>query len=103
MPSCWCMRFRSFRSSAPSGSSSNSTSGRLTIAREGDALLLAAGELARITLAEPFEANHGEGVRDTAFDFARRKPLAARTEGNVLNGGHVREERVLLKNRVDRP
>ena len=43
-----CSRWRSFRSSAPSGSSSSSTAGPLDErARDGDALGLAAGELAR--------------------------------------------------------
>ena len=35
-------------------------------------------------------------------DLARHKSLASRAEGDVLDGGHVREEGVLLKDGVDR-
>src|SRR5438105_13286573 len=83
--SCWiafsssCICLRSLRSSAPSGSSRRSTRGLLTSAREGDALLLATGELTRLALLHPFEADDAQDFADAAaqrlsVDRAPAKP-----------------------------
>ena len=100
-----CICFRSFRSSAPSGSSSSSTCG-LQHERAGqrDALLLAARELAGAGLlaaGQPDQLEHlgRPGVRISA---SATLPLA-QPEGDVLEHVQVREQRVVLEHGVDRP
>jgi len=61
-------------------------------ARERDALLLAAGELVRVAVAEAAEVDERE------HDRHARAPLAARqAEADVLGDRQVREERVILE------
>ena len=63
-------------------------------ARHRDALLLAARELARQAVVEPGEAEQGQLLLATATARSRGSPLAAQPVTDVLEHGHVREERV---------
>ena len=97
-----CISWRSLRSSAPSGSSSSSTLGRLTIARAsatrwrwppeswaGLRLLVASGG-ARARAPR----RRGGGAR--LLDLGDLEPVL-----DVLADRHVREQRVVLEDRVD--
>ena len=107
--SCWmrlsstCSCLRSLRSSAPSGSSSSSTAGRLTSARasatrccwppeswRGLRLASAASRRAR--------APRPRAARTSSFGDA----LALEAEGDVLLDAQVREQRVALEDGVGR-
>ncbi len=70
-------------------------------ARQGYALLLSAGKLARLALAKAFHAHGREHFLHavTAGGLA----LAARLKpvGDVLGHGHVREERIALEDDAD--
>ncbi len=98
-----CMRLRSFRSSALSGSSSSSSLGRFDQrARERDALLLAAGELARQPVRHAFQADQRRAPRDAQLAAPRHcDAAAARAVGDVVEHAHVRKQRVVLEHRVD--
>ena len=97
-----CISWRSLRSSAPSGSSSSSTCGRLTIdAGERDPLPLAARELHRLAVAEALEAHHLQHVGDLRRALAAVHALHLQPVADVLGDRHVREERVVLEDRVD--
>ena len=94
---------RSFLSSAPSGSSSSSTFGRLAMrAGKGDALALAARKLMRLALAELLELDQLEHVGDAVVDLGLRHAVLLKAEGDVLLDTHVREQRVGLEHHVDR-
>ncbi len=66
-------------------------------ARQGDALLLAARELARQALAELFEPHHAQRLGDLALDRSRIELPHAQAEGDVLRHGEMREEGIALE------
>ena len=71
-----CISWRSFRSSAPSGSSRSSTRGSVhERARERDALALAAGELHRLAAADVGEPHQLERLLARARRSSRGTPL----------------------------
>ena len=107
--SCWmcfssiCISWRSFRSKAPSGSSSNSTFGRIDErARERHTLALPPRELRRLPPAVFREPHHLERVGDPLAPLAPG-PAHHEAVGDVLLHGHVREQRVVLEHGVDVP
>jgi hypothetical protein len=63
--------------------------------------LLAAGHLPRLAVGHLPHLHHVERLGDAHRDLAPRDPLLAQTVGNVLGDGHVWEEAVVLKHRVD--
>src|SRR2546421_158989 len=63
----------------------------------GDSLALAAGELARLALQQVSEAQCLADTLDTAPDLASRRVPRPQAEGDVLEDGHVRIERVILE------
>src|SRR4029079_6729112 len=114
---CSCLRRR--RSSAPSGSASRSARGRVRSAPAGaarrwrraralderagerDALLLAAGELRGLALAEVAELDELERLADARLDLRLGDLLALEAEADVALHAEVREQRVGLEDRVD--
>src|SRR4051795_7261047 len=94
-----CISWRSFRSSAPSGSSSSSMRGRLTIARERDALALAARQLRRLARSVVVEADHGQRLAGAPAALGLRQLLDPQPVLDVLLHGHVREQGVILEDR----
>ncbi len=98
--SCICLR--SLRSSAPRGSSS-SKHARVIDERagDGDALLLAAGQLGRLALLDVGEADELERLHDARAQRVALDLAAPQPEGDVLVDGEMREERVALEDRVD--
>ena len=66
-----------------------------------DALALAAGERARLALEERLEVEDARGVLDAALDLVLRDLLDAEPEGDVLEDGEVRVERVALEDHRD--
>ena len=68
---------------------------------EGDALLLAAGELRRAAAGEAAHLHHVEGARDLGVDLGLGELADLQREGEVLADGHVREERVVLEHHAD--
>src|SRR6185295_9258868 len=92
--SCWmrfsstCICLRSLRSSAPRGSSRSSTAGRLMSARAS----------ATRWAGPPDELEH---LGDPALDLvAAEATLALEAERDVLVDGEVREQGVVLEDRV---
>ena len=70
-------------------------------ARERDALALAAGELHRLAAAEPGQPDAVRAPpRPARAARAARDALDAQPVLDVLRDGHVREERVVLEDRV---
>ena len=70
--------------------------------RQRDALALAAGELRRLARAEVAEAHHRERLLGAARGARSRGDLLdAQAVLDVLAHGHVREQRVVLEDRVD--
>ena len=70
-------------------------------AGDGDALLLAAGELVRLALFKALERHYLQHLRDALLDLLLRHLGDAQAEGDVLEHVQVREQRVLLEHRVD--
>ena len=70
-------------------------------AGERDALLLAAGELARPAPAEAFEPDQPQHLVDPALHVRLVDALAPQPEGDVVEDREVREERVALEDGVD--
>ena len=66
-------------------------------AGEGDALLLAARELARQALRVGVEPHEPQGLLGARGDLVLRQPAHLETEGDVLGDAHVREKRVALE------
>ncbi len=97
-----CISLRSLRSSAPSGSSRSSTVGSVDERPgERDALLLAARHLPRPPPLVARQADQRERLADPALllvlaDLALAQPVA-----DVLGHVHVREQGVVLEDRVD--
>jgi hypothetical protein len=71
--------------------------------RESDPLLLAAGDLPRLALAEAAQSDEVEHLLHPRSDHLPRLALAAQAEGDVLEQGQVGEERVALEDRVHVP
>ena len=72
-------------------------------ARQRDALLLAARELARLALRLGGEPDALELLAHPAAHLVLGDALAAQPEGDVVLDAQVREERVALEDRVGRP
>jgi len=66
-------------------------------AGEGNALLLAAGELGRAAVGIGFHADHGEGFGGAFFLIGFTEIANGEAEANVLHDGHVGPEGVTLK------
>ena len=98
-----CICRRSLRSSAPSGSSSSSTAGRLTIARASATRCCCPPEsCAGLRRAMPRRARPARGPpRPRVFTCLAAAP--AQAERDVLEDVEVREQRVALEDGVDRP
>src|SRR3954447_13199387 len=107
-----CISWRSFRSSAPSGSSRSRTRGSFTSARASatrwrwppascTGFLVAAGELHRLAVAECFEAHRRERPLHLDGALAAGDSLDAEAVADVLRDRHVREEGVVLEHGVD--
>ena len=65
------------------------------------ALLLTAGELARVPSSERAEPHQLEHPLDARPQLGRAHPAPAKTEGDVLEHGHVREQRVRLEDQPE--
>ncbi len=72
-------------------------------ARDGDALLLAAGELARIALLEASERDAGERRRHATLDLVPRDAPHPEAVADIAGDGEVRKERIALEDDADRP
>ena len=70
-------------------------------AAHGDALALAAGELARVAAEQRREAEDLGGGADAGLDLGLRRALQRQREGHVLGDGQVRVERVVLEHHGD--
>ena len=94
---------RSFRSSAPRGSSISSSRGsEHDRAGERDTLLLAPGELSRVAIPVLSAASRSRAPRRPARAISVPGDAAhLEREGDVLGGGHVREQRVVLEHHPD--
>ena len=97
-----CIEARKFLSSAENGSSSRRT---LRIdhqsARQRDALLLAAGKLARLAILVTRELDQRQRVRDPPLDFGLRHVAHLEAIADIGRDRHVREQRVILKHHAD--
>ena len=97
-----CISLRSFRSSAPSGSSSSSTRGTLTSARASATRCCWPPDSCRgLRPPYPVEADDAEHLLDLTLQLGAALALAAQPEGDVLEDRQVREERVALEDGVD--
>ena len=109
MPTCsWmrlssiCISLRSFRSSAPSGSSSSSTRGSVDQRpRQRDPLLLAAGEHRGRCLSRPGQLHQLERLARPRVALGLADAALLQPVGDVVQHRHVREQRVLLEDGVD--
>ncbi len=63
----------------------------------GDALPLAAGELARVAVQEFGDAEEPGGAHDAGFDLGRREFSRAQTEADILGHRHMRIKRIVLE------
>ena len=98
--SCICLR--SFRSSAPSGSSRRRTRGRFTSARaSATRCCWPPGELARLAPLEPGERDELERRGHALVQLCALDAPALEPEGDVVGDRQVREERVALEHGVD--
>ena len=66
-----------------------------------DALALATGELSWLALEQVGEAERLARALDAAADLRLRRPARAQAEGDVVEHGHVRIERVVLEHHRD--
>jgi hypothetical protein len=71
--------------------------------RKRHPLLLPARELVRLALLEALEANEREHIRHFSSLLRSVEACEAEPEADVLTDREVREERVALEDRVDRP
>src|SRR5690606_6272210 len=69
--------------------------------RDGDPLLLPAGELRRAALAEPFERDQLEQLVAALAALRLRHAARAQRELDVVRDAHVLEERVVLEHEAD--
>ena len=72
-------------------------------AGDGDTLLLAAGERAHAPLFEAFQIHQVQDSSDLALDHVLGRFLLPEAERDIVVDIHVREQRVPLEDRVDRP
>ena len=70
-------------------------------AGDGDALLLAAGELDRTAVGERTQLHHLQRTIDACGDLGLRQPADGQRKGDVLRDCHVREQRVVLEHHAD--
>ena len=70
-------------------------------ARHGDALLLAAGELRRLALAEPLEGDQLQQLLAPLASLGGAHAAHAQRELDVVGHGHVAEQRVVLEHEAD--
>lgn len=70
-------------------------------AGERDALLLAAGELLRVAVAEGLELHHAERALHPRLDLVRRQLAHAQREAQVVGHRHVRKQRIVLEHHAD--
>ena len=70
-------------------------------AGQGNALLLAARQLARLALLEPRQPDQGQHVAHPPGDLARRRAAHREAEGDVVEHGHVGKQRVVLEHHAD--
>src|SRR5947209_4927887 len=68
---------------------------------ERDPLTLAAGEMNRASAAEVGKTHHPQRLRDPLALLGLRYPLDPQPVCDVLSDRHVREQRVVLKDRID--
>ena len=71
-------------------------------AGDGDALLLAAGELVRIALPFPGQTDQIEHIGDAVFDLARARADGAHREAQVVVHRFLADQAEILKNYADR-
>ena len=70
--------------------------------RHGDPLLLAAGQLSRVAVAEMAELHQGEHLVDpTAGLLARKARAHAQGKAHIVGDRHVRKQRVGLEHHAD--
>jgi hypothetical protein len=69
--------------------------------RQRHPLLLAAGQLLGLAFLIPGQPHHFERLGDAPADFAAVNLLHLESKGHILADGHVWEEGVALKDRVD--
>ena len=97
-----CISLRSFRSSAPSGSSRSSTVGSVDQGPgQRDALLLAARHLPGPPLLVAGQADERERLADPPALLVAARLALAQAVADVLGHVHVREQGVVLEDRVD--
>ena len=70
--------------------------------RDGDSLLLTAGQLARHPVAEVLEPDEAQGLLNPVARLIARNAIHLQPEPNVLEDVHVREQGVRLEHGVDR-
>ena len=98
------MLLRRLASSAPSGSSRSRISGSTTRrASERDALLLPARQSLGLEVADVGQAEFFEDALDLGVALGGRHLLDVKTEANIRAHGHVRKQRVILKDHRRRP
>jgi hypothetical protein len=107
VPSRSCSRFSSTRISSRSsveiGEARRAAARGFGDERAGErhALLLAAGQLPRVPGAERAETDQVQHALDARAQLGRRHRAPAKAEGDVLEHGHVREERVRLEDQPE--
>ena len=70
---------------------------------DGHPLLLAAGECLRPPVLKALQADGFQHFHDPLFDFRLRQLLHPQAESNVFKHVQMREQGILLENRVDLP
>ena len=70
-------------------------------ARDGDSLLLSAGEFVGITITILFNAHLVQRTHDALFHLVLGKAFDLEAEGDVFKRGHVRPKRVALEHEVE--
>lgn len=88
-------------SSAESGSSSSNTRGRTASARDGNALLLAAGKFAREATGVLCHADEPQASRNLLGDERAWHALRWQTESNIFLDAHMWKERVVLHHHAE--
>ena len=68
---------------------------------QGHPLLLAAGQLRRVTLGEGIELHHAQHAFDPLADVGAIEATHRQRKTQVFSHGHVREQRVVLKHHAD--
>ena len=70
-------------------------------AGQGHTLLLAAGKLARITVAEAVQLDHGQRLLHPLGAVGARQAAHAEGEGQVLGHGHMGEQGIVLEHHAN--